>query len=69
MPPVHLLLTHWLLLAHDCPFAKRHAPAPLQALAPLHVLSVPFKGMFEHVPCMPAMLHAWQVFAQLELQQ
>ena len=61
--------------AHPCPFARRHAPLPVQACvgstAPPHtgLSSVPPTGMFEQVPSMPARAQDRQVAVHIESQQ
>lgn len=52
------------------PLSDLHAPKPSHDwLVPEHVpMSSWLAATFEHVPMLPAMLHAWQVLAQLLLQ-
>jgi len=54
-----------------CPLIFLQAPIPSHALLPLQLglLSVRPLAMFEQVPSLPAMLHAWHVPVHAEVQQ
>ncbi len=69
-PSTQLPLEHSPPIAHAWPFVRSaQAPAPLQLVTPAHSFagSSPF-AMFEHVPMLPAMLHALQLVAHEVLQ-
>jgi hypothetical protein len=70
-PSTQLALWHSLPAPHVCPFTFLQTPMPSQTL--LGALQVPGSGVlastFEHVPRLPATLHALQTPVQVVLQQ
>ena len=70
-PSTQLPLVHSALMEQALPLpSSAHAPAPLHVVAPVHSFAGSvFAGTFEHVPTLPATLHAWHVPLQVELQQ
>ena len=64
-------LPHSAFCVHAAPCtSEAHAPAPLQLVGPGHSFAGSvFAGTLEHVPRLPATLHAWHVPPHAVLQQ